>query len=352
MDCTISIVIPFYRTPQNLFIRCMESILAAGLTDIEVIVVDDGSPEEYRPLLDSYDGVDTVRVLHVPNGGVSAARNRGVREASGKWIMFVDSDDHVNTEALKQAAAYAREHTGDVVLFTGGSDTNGFIRYNTTFLKPGVDYAAKESDRISLMESALAVGQLPQGYLQYYTLGAPYSKLLRTDFLRQNALEFDVDVKLAEDALFALYVYQAARSIVFVDLKIYYYVCNPESVTRRYRPGFSEDMDVFFDRVKAFMVRFHLEKELERAYYLRVQFEVKRCISLEYFNANNKDPDAAKKYRRFVAKEPYRTGLRPEYLLDNRPLKRLKLFMIRHGQIRFLNRLSGIHGSALRRMQR
>ncbi len=348
MDRVISIVIPYYRTPRGLFLRCMESILAARLPDVEVIVVDDGSPEEYRPVPDSYAGVESVRVLHVPNAGVSAARNRGVREAAGKWIMFVDSDDYVNPEALKAAAVCAREQSGDVVLFSGGSDVNGVIRYNTTFLKPGINYAATESGRVSLMESALAVGKLPRGYIQYYTLGAPYSKLLRTDFLRQNGLAFDQDVKLAEDALFSLYVYQAARDITFVDQNLYYYVYNPESVTRRYRPGFSADMDVFFDRVKAFMTRFGLEKELERAYYIRAQFEIDRCIRLEYFHPDNKQPGAAGALRRFIAKEPYRTALKSEYLLEGGRTRRLRLFLLRHGMVRTMRAFGKAHGFLFR----
>lgn len=344
MERAISIVIPFYRTPPRLFVRCMESILAAQLPDLEVIVVDDGSPEEFRPMLDDYDDGDTVRVIHVPNGGVSAARNRGIREAAGKWVMFVDSDDYVDPEALKAAAVCARERSGDVVIFGGGADLNGAIRFNTTFLKPGINYAEKESDRIALMASALAVGKLPPGYVQYYTLGAPYSKILRTDFLRQNGLAFDTGVKLAEDALFSLYLYEAARDITYVDEKLYRYVNNPESATRRYRPGFSTDMDVFFGRVKAFMTEHHLERELERAYYVRAQFEVNRSIRLEFFHPDNKQPGAVKTFRRFIAKEPYRTALSAAYQTRGGRMERLRLFLLRHGMVRAMRAIGRTHG--------
>ncbi len=348
MECIVSIVIPFYCTPKSLFLRCMASILSADLACIEIIVVDDGSPEAYQPMLASCEKLETVRVFHIPNSGVSAARNRGIREARGKWIMFVDSDDYVDTEALKEAVEYARDHQGDVVVFSGGRDTGGGICYNTTFLQPGINYAEKESDRISIMESALAVGVLPQGYVQYFTLGSPCSKLLRTAFLRENALSFDTSVKLAEDVLFALHVYQAAQSIVYEDLLLYFYVFNPMSATNRYRPGFSADMDVFFARVKAFMTRFHLEKELERAYYIRAQFEVKRSIKLDFSHPDNQDPGAIRAYRRLVAKEPYRTAMRPEYLLNNNLKGRLKLAMVRHGWFGLKRKTGRLHAFFLR----
>lgn len=343
MDCLLSIVIPFYCTPKELFRKCMSSLLSAQLDCMEIIVVNDGSSEEYTPILDSFQNEKSVRVIHTPNAGVSSARNRGIHEAKGKWIMFVDSDDYVNPAVLVKAVHYIQNHQGDIVILNGGCDYNGTIRYNTTFLQEGKNYAADEKDKISIMESALSVGKIPQGYIQYYTLGAPYSKMLRTNFLRQNHLEFDTKVKLAEDALFSLYLYQHAKDIQFLNWNIYYYVNNPSSATRKFRPGFSVDMDVFFDHVKQFMTNYHLEEELKKAYYVRAQFEIYRCIRLEYFHPDNNDPDATKKFNQIVKREPYYMAMTKEYSLGRQKMKKTRNFLLRHGMINLSNTLGKIH---------
>lgn len=332
MNRVISIVIPYYCTPKQLFDRCMNSILNVQEDDVEVIVIDDGSPKDFYPILNSYTNNPQVKLIHTKNAGVSSARNRGIREANGDWILFADSDDYMNTKTLKKVLSYAKNNSGDVVIFNGGSDRDGIIKYNSVFLKQGINYAAIKEDRISVMESALAVGLLPEGYIQYFSLGAPYCKLFRTEFIRNNQLQFDTGVKLAEDTLFALHVYSRAQDIKFVDLKLYYYVYYAQSATRKFRPGFSDDMEVFFDRVAVFLKDNNLTNDLEKAYYLRAQFEVQRSFLLEFFHPDNKDKNARNKYMSFIQHEPYYTALSKNYLPYRGGIRaKIKRYLINHG---------------------
>lgn len=343
MDYVISIVIPFYCTPKILFSKCMDSILAVNSDEIEIIVIDDGSPKDFYPVLESYLLYPQVKVIHIKNSGVSVARNRGITEASGKWVLFADSDDYMSTEALQKVLFYAKEHVGDIVIFSGGQDYSGKISYNTTFLKEGVNYASSAKDRLSIMESALAVGLIPKGYKQYFTLGAPYCKLIRTVFLRENDLKFDIYVKFAEDTLFSLNVYQKAEDIRFVNLNLYYYVFYPQSATRRFRPGLSVDMDVFFEHVATFLKKERIERELETAYYTRVQFEIGRALELEFFNPRNSNKNRKKEFKEFIGKHPYRTAIR-KYYFERKDIKgKIKLFLIKNGYGRTLILLKKIY---------
>lgn len=333
MEFVISIIIPFYCTPKPLFNKCMESILAVQSNEIEIVVIDDGSPKEYYSVLNHYSTIPQVRIIHTKNAGVSAARNRGIKEAYGKWILFADSDDYMDTEALKKVLVYARTNNGDVVLFNGGHDKKGKISYNTTFLKQGINYAIDEINRIAVMESALSVGKIPKGFQQSFSLGAPYCKLLRTSFLNENGLRFDTTVKFAEDTLFSLQVYLDAKDIHFVDIFLYYYVFYSESATRRYRPGLSSDMDVFFNKIWSFICNNNLEESLERAYYTRVQFEIVRSVSLEFFHPNNDDKNLQDSFLSFIHKEPYYTAMKKNYFLSERGMKgRIKYYLILHSQ--------------------
>ncbi len=337
MKCIISIIIPYYCTPKEYFSRCMASILNLQSDEIEVIIVDDGSSKDFYPVLEAYSECSNVRVIHTKNSGVSAARNRGIDEASGKWILFADSDDYFNTSALEKVLQYAKERSGDIVLFNGGRDYKGKINYNTTFLKENINYAANEKKRISIMESALAVGFIPKGYRQFFSLGAPYCKLLRTEFLRKNNLKFDLDVKFAEDTLFSLEIYVKAKEIYFVDVNLYYYVFFPQSATRRFRPGLSEDMNVFFKYVAAVLKNNHLEGALEKAYYTRAQVEVRRSFKFEFFHPENSNGNSKADFLRFISQEPYYTAIKRNYLPGKGIKGKTKQFLMENGHGKLFN---------------
>ena len=349
MNDTISVIVPHYCIPKELFLRCVKSILMCASSDIEVLVIDDGSPEEYKESLNLVSQDPRVRIINAPHAGVSAARNRGIEEAKGKWITFVDGDDYLNSNTFSFIIEHLDQFTGDIEIFNGGLDVDGRIWINTNVLQEGYDYGASESDKRAVMESALAVGKLPEGYRQTFSYGAPYCKLLKRELLISNHLRFNTSVTFAEDVLFMLEVYQYASSIYFHDQVLYYYVNNSASVTRKFRPGISKDMDVFFEATKKLLDRYGLFEDLEKAYYLRAQFEVRRSYDLEFFNPQNTDPDAKKHFKEFISKEPYRTAVKRRYLRQWSRPHQLKDYLIDHGMIRTLD-VCKVFGALVRKI--
>ncbi len=96
--CEISIIVPVYKVEPYLR-KCVDSILAQTFTDFEVILVDDGSPDNSGKICDEYASKDSrVRVIHKENGGLSSARNAGIDVARGKYLGFVDSDDYIEKD--------------------------------------------------------------------------------------------------------------------------------------------------------------------------------------------------------------------------------------------------------------
>ena len=92
MEPKISVIVPVYKVEEYLH-RCVDSILSQSFTDFELILVDDGSPDNCGKICDEYAQKDSrVKVFHKPNGGVSSARNYGLDNAKGEWIAFVDSE--------------------------------------------------------------------------------------------------------------------------------------------------------------------------------------------------------------------------------------------------------------------
>jgi glycosyltransferase involved in cell wall biosynthesis len=111
----ISVIIPIYNVAQYLS-QCIDSVLAQTYKDLEIILVDDGSTDDCPGMCDDYQKKDTrIRVIHKQNGGLSDARNAGMRIATGEWTLFVDSDDWLDREAITKLYRFAIDNDCDVV---------------------------------------------------------------------------------------------------------------------------------------------------------------------------------------------------------------------------------------------
>ena len=124
----ISVIVPVYRVEKYLN-DCIDSILAQTFADFELILVDDGSPDNCPALCDAAAARDSrIRVIHQKNRGLSGARNAGLDAAEGEWIAFVDSDDMLLPQALEKAHSTAEKTGADVVLYGFAfTDENGKV---------------------------------------------------------------------------------------------------------------------------------------------------------------------------------------------------------------------------------
>ena len=99
----ISVVVPIYKVKEELLKECIESIMNQSYRDLEIILIDDGSPDNSGKICDDYSKTDKrIKVIHKENGGVSSARNIGIENANGDWITFVDSDDYIEKDFCKK----------------------------------------------------------------------------------------------------------------------------------------------------------------------------------------------------------------------------------------------------------
>lgn len=115
----VSVVIPVYNVEKYLA-ECVDSVLGQSYTDYEIILVDDGATDASGRMCDEYALKDSrIRVIHQPNGGLSAARNTGLREVQGEYVYFLDSDDYIEPYALEHLTALAEKERADVVFFDG-----------------------------------------------------------------------------------------------------------------------------------------------------------------------------------------------------------------------------------------
>ncbi|MBR6101082.1 MAG: glycosyltransferase [Ruminococcus sp.] len=125
-EILVSAVIPVYNAEKYLA-ECVDSVLSQTWGNIQVILVDDGSPDNCGMICDEYAEKDSrVTVIHQPNGGASAARNAGIRAAEGKYVLFLDSDDRITPDAVEKLTAFAEKECTDIVLFDAEIFNDGF----------------------------------------------------------------------------------------------------------------------------------------------------------------------------------------------------------------------------------
>lgn len=238
MEDVISVVIPVYNVEQYLN-RCVDSVLQQTYTNLEIILVDDGSPDNSPKICDSYAQVDKrIKVVHKKNGGLASARNAGMDVMSGKYLFFLDSDDWLEADGLERLYIVAEEQKVDFVRYryyrTGwpGLPENAVCRVEKVReLTEGL----YDRDRIikDIYPRLLATSSLTMGAI----VGACGS-LYSVDFLRKNGIRFYEEVKFSEDMIFSANVVRLADSFYFVDTPgTYHYFYNPNSISKSFRAG-------------------------------------------------------------------------------------------------------------------
>ena len=191
----ISIIVPIYKAEKYIH-RCIDSILAQSYTDFELLLVDDGSPDNCGAICDEYAARDSrVCVFHKQNGGVSSARNFGIEKSRGEWITFIDADDYVHPDFL--ASLYA-QHDADLIV--GSFEmVNSKEKWDT--LLDNCFY-----DNTLLAENVIDFSLK----IHFHT---PWTKLFRREIIEENHLRFDEMMYSSEDWLFVLNYLIYAQSL-------------------------------------------------------------------------------------------------------------------------------------------
>ena len=248
----LSIVVPVYNVEKYLD-RCMTSILNQDFSDWEMILVDDGSTDRCPALCDSYAEKDPrIKVIHKKNGGLSSARNAGLRIASGEYVGFVDSDDTIRKDMYSRMIKAAEEYHTDFVMsdymrvFSDGSST-----LMTQKIKAGLytkEKIKKEIYPSLIMGSDIDYGSLLSVCQCIYKLG----------YLLENELYFKEDIRWSEDNLFSSIAGYYATSFYYLKGEgLYNYHRNEGTITTSYKKGAWQ----VYSRMNEYLQDFFAEKK-------------------------------------------------------------------------------------------
>lgn len=206
-----SIIIPVYNV-QNYLSKCLDSVIGQTMKDIEIVCVDDGSKDESYEILNQYSKTDDrIKIIRKTNGGLSSARNAGLRMAKGEYICFLDSDDYVEENFCERIYREILEHRPDIVVFGANvfpltKDTDPWT-YNN--LSPQTQQFKSFTPEILLSSN--------RGY------PFVWRNCFKRTFLEKKHLKFDEAVKYGEDTVFQVCAFPGAKNMIYISDKLYNY---------------------------------------------------------------------------------------------------------------------------------
>lgn len=214
----VSIIIPIYNVEKYLD-RCIQSVLKQSYENLEIILVDDGSPDRSPDMCDEYSKIDQrVKVVHKENGGLSDARNAGLEVAKGDYIVFLDSDDYVDLTMVEDAVRTMEEYSYDVVVWGYYTD---FVDMEEKLI------SSRKSSFISGNFSKTDLGDLIITNEIIGILGYAWNKMYKKDLLIENDLKFTKGLSLIEDIVFNGQALIKADKISFINKPYVHYMQRP-----------------------------------------------------------------------------------------------------------------------------
>lgn len=302
----ISIIIPCYNVAKYLP-KCLDSIINQTYKNLEIICVNDGSPDNCLEILENYKMKDNrIVIISQKNQGLSSARNAGIKCAKGDFIMFVDSDDWIEIDCCEKAINEALENNADLVIWNyirqyPNNPMPRLILGKEKLILEGNDCKTKIYRRIfGLYNDELSSPETVD------SLVTVWGKLYRISYIKENDVQF-VDTNLIgnEDALFNIFALKDINKAVYIPDCLYNYRKNNESsFTSNYRPNLYSQWQCLFDLMSKNIV----DNSLDNTYFEALQNRI--CLSIIGLGLNivgaGKEIKKVKEIKKIISSSIYR----------------------------------------------
>lgn len=329
----ITIVVPVYKVPGDLLRKCLNSIVSQTVENFEVIIIDDGSPDDCGNICEEYASKHkNMCVIHQTNAGLSVVRNNGIEAASSEWICFVDGDDWIEKNTMELAEKYIEEcKDGDVLLWDEFIDIGEDIKRNRFFDVDKENTLCFEKDECKKLIEYMLPENGISGRNTFADIGTANARLYNRKFLLNYNLRNKPGLKRMQDNIFNLWVYNAANKIYYRPYNLYHYVSNDNAATRRFTPDIADTMYFLFSCYIEFIENTDNTRLLQPLYCKFIRLLV-RCFELNYAHPDNKKSlrvrirDAKKDMNK-----PYFIEIVENVEIKSQPLKiKLMTFLLRY----------------------
>ncbi len=299
-DIKFSIIVPIYKVEKYL-IQCVDSLINQTYKNIEIILVDDGSPDNCPNICDEYAKKDSrVVVVHKENGGLVSARKAGAEIATGDYCVSVDGDDWVTTDYIQEMYNILLKHPVDMIY------ANAFLSYNDN----NVDDKMYRDYRLGYYNEEELKKEIFPSLLQRYDATYIHTticiKVFKRDLYLQQQSKVDSRIKIGEDRACVIpYIYNS-KSIFITDKIVYYYRQNSASITKNRKPFSFEGLALFAEHIKT---NVNLsEYDFLEQYYRLIEHEFFN-VAVSQFYKKDKYRNVKKEIKQKMNEEPFKDVL-------------------------------------------
>lgn len=231
----VTVVVPIYNTEKYLD-RCINSIVNQTYRDLEILLIDDGSPDSCPEKCDMWALRDNrIRVLHKENEGQGIARNVGIENSDGEYIYFVDSDDYIAEETIEKAYNLAIKEQADIVVF-GFSSVDPEGRVQSVFVPEKVPTFRGKSVQEFFLPELIAPDPKGNGKRRFYM--SAWLTLFSMNLIKKVNWRFISErAVISEETYSMMELLNYAESAAVLPEAFYYYCSNADSFSRKYMPG-------------------------------------------------------------------------------------------------------------------
>lgn len=225
-----SVIVPVYNTNISFLEKCFVSLSSQKTQNTEYIIVDDGSDSLVSKFCDQFSITDNrFKIFHIAHSGVSEARNYGIEVSSGDYIIFVDADDALLTNALEIINSDINNTNADIYLF-GYNE----IKNNSDIILNAENICSSAiSHNCNILDIAWNIIALNEPY-DNYCLGSPWGKVFSRNFIIRNNIYFPKDISYSEDRLFLIKLLAKQPRIYAASHKVYAYFIRDSSLSRSF----------------------------------------------------------------------------------------------------------------------
>ena len=320
MKDLISIIVPIYNVEKYLN-KCIESIVNQTYENIEIILIDDGSNDNSGIICDEYAKKDNrIIVVHKENGGVSSARNKGLKIAKGEWISFVDADDWIEQTFCQTLLNKVTQEQADIALC-------GYNRITDN----RIEKINANNQEVFLNSNEYLVKSLnPQtGF------GFCHMKLIKKEVLK--SISFNERIEVGEDALFNIQLSTYIKKAVFLKQPLYNYRINNQSVVKRYDENYANKYLKSMKIIEEYIWQEYNEEneeniEIKQNYYNFVAYHIMLIIVNYRYHPDNKMCNAQRKnmLKEVINNDLFIIGLKKSNYNNISLTRKITLYTLKH----------------------
>lgn len=324
MKTKVSVIVPVYNVPKKYLEKCVSSLVNQTLNDIEIILVDDGTPDTSGKLCDGYAKKDSrIKVIHQENKGLCGARNTGVKSSTGEWISFVDGDDWIEPNAYEKLYNIGTKNNVDAVMF-------GYVKDYPS--KSVIMHYDKYFENNKVYNTSEDIAYLQKMILNYNANCA----MAPTKFIRKSVIEkYNIyhDEKLrqgAEGIEFNIRLFSKIKSALFLNETFYHYIYNDESITTVHNEKNHQMVIDCFKKIKGEIN--NDDSEIMGWFYNRMKYVILTTAISGYFSKSNKEPykTQKRKFKKYMSDTLVQETLKSKNYQGLSTTRKVTLFFIKH----------------------